>query len=87
MKYAVFGLGNRTYDKFNEMAKVIDERMEELGAQRIFRTGLGDDDQNIESDFLVWKKGFAQAVCKGTIALLSVKSTVIVIMTLLFFHT
>ena len=22
MKFAVFGLGNRTYDKFNEMAKV-----------------------------------------------------------------
>jgi len=39
--------------------------MEELGAQRIFKCGMGDDDQNIESDFLIWKKGFAQSVCKG----------------------
>lgn len=27
--------------------------------------GLGDDDANIESDFLVWKKKFGNAVCKA----------------------
>lgn len=27
--------------------------------------GEGDDDANIENDFLVWKKIFSQEVCKG----------------------
>lgn len=65
LKYAVFGLGNRTYDKFNEMGKVIDARLAELGAQRVCSAGEGDDDQNIENDFLVWKRTFSQSVCKG----------------------
>jgi NADPH-ferrihemoprotein reductase len=64
IKYAVFGLGNKTYDQFNRMGKDIDRRMEELGAQRIYVLGLGDDDVNIEKDFLSWKKGFAITVCK-----------------------
>jgi NADPH-ferrihemoprotein reductase len=64
IKYAVFGLGNKTYDKFNQMGKDVDRRMTELGAQRIFDMGLGDDDVNIEKDFLSWKKGFAITVCK-----------------------
>ncbi|KAG8122804.1 hypothetical protein E2320_018254 [Naja naja] len=44
IKYAVFGLGNKTYEHFNAMGKFVDKRLEELGAQRIFELGLGDDD-------------------------------------------
>lgn len=64
VKYAVFGLGNRTYDNFNSMGREIDTRMEELGAHRFYNLGEGDDDVNIENDFLIWKKGFGTAVCE-----------------------
>eukprot|EP01128_Nolandella_sp_AFSM9_P005097 TRINITY_DN2418_c0_g1_i1.p1 TRINITY_DN2418_c0_g1~~TRINITY_DN2418_c0_g1_i1.p1 ORF type:complete len:674 (+),score=168.86 TRINITY_DN2418_c0_g1_i1:118-2139(+) len=62
--FAVFGLGNRTYDKFNEMGNDLDRRCEELGSKRIIEVGQGDDDTNIESDFLVWKKALGIALCK-----------------------
>lgn len=40
----VFALGNKTYEHFNAMGKYVDKRLEQLGAQRIFDLGLGDDD-------------------------------------------
>jgi len=64
VKYAVFGLRNKTYDKYNQIGKEIDKRMEELGGKRIFPLGLGDDDVNIEKDFLSWKKDFGMEMCK-----------------------
>ncbi|KAI6214883.1 NADPH--cytochrome P450 reductase [Aphelenchoides besseyi] len=52
LSYAVFGLGNKTYEHFNEVGKVFDRRLEELGAKRVFELGLGDDDANLEEDFM-----------------------------------
>jgi len=40
----VFGLGNKTYENFNSMGKFVDKKLEELGAERVFELGLGDDD-------------------------------------------
>lgn len=40
----VFGLGNKTYEHYNEVAIYVDKRLEELGATRVFELGLGDDD-------------------------------------------
>jgi len=40
----VFGLGNKTYEHYNEMGHYVDKRLEQLGANRIFELGLGDDD-------------------------------------------
>lgn len=40
----VFGLGNKTYEHYNEIAIYIDHRLEELGATRVHEIGLGDDD-------------------------------------------
>lgn len=57
-KYSVFGLGDRTFDFFNKMGKVVDVRMEELGAERVCERGEGDANANIEEDFLKWKKQF-----------------------------
>lgn len=57
-KYAVFGLGDKTYDFFNKMGKVMDARLDELGAERIHARGEGDANGNIEEDFLKWKKQF-----------------------------
>ena len=57
-RYSVFGLGDKTYDFFNKMGKVVDTRMEELGAERLHDRGEGDANGNIEEDFLKWKKQF-----------------------------
>lgn len=65
VKFAVFGLGNKTYDQFNATGKQVNTRLEELGAHRLYVLGEGDDDANIENDFLVWKKGFGVAVCEA----------------------
>ncbi|XP_067639108.1 NADPH--cytochrome P450 reductase isoform X1 [Eurosta solidaginis] len=63
LNYSVFGLGNKTYEHYNKMAIYVDQRMEELGATRVFELGLGDDDANIEDDFITWKDRFWPAVC------------------------
>ncbi|XP_029178523.1 NADPH--cytochrome P450 reductase-like isoform X2 [Nylanderia fulva] len=61
--FEVFGLGNKTYEHYNEVAIHVDHRLEQLGAMRVFELGLGDDDANIEDDFITWKDKFWPAVC------------------------
>nr|NP_001351901.1 NADPH--cytochrome P450 reductase 2 [Orussus abietinus] len=63
LNYAVFGLGNKTYEHYNEVAIYVDHRLEQLGATRVVELGLGDDDANIEDDFITWKDKFWPAVC------------------------
>jgi NADPH-ferrihemoprotein reductase len=65
LNYAVFGLGNKTYEHFNAMGKYVDKRLEELGANRIYDLGLGDDDGNIEEDFMLWREGFWPTVAEN----------------------
>ncbi|KAM9117491.1 NADPH--cytochrome P450 reductase isoform 1-T4 [Pangshura tecta] len=64
LKFAVFGLGNKTYEHFNAMGKYVDKRLVQLGAQRIFELGMGDDDGNLEEDFITWREQFWPAVCE-----------------------
>ncbi|CDW58868.1 NADPH cytochrome P450 reductase [Trichuris trichiura] len=64
LNYAVFGLGNKTYEHFNAMARFVDKKLAKLGANRISELGLGDDDANIEEDFMLWKNEFWTSVCK-----------------------
>ncbi|KAK7088147.1 NADPH--cytochrome P450 reductase-like isoform X2 [Littorina saxatilis] len=64
LNYAVFALGNKTYEHFNATGKYVDKRLEELGGKRIFECGLGDDDANIEEDFVTWKDKFWPVVCE-----------------------
>ncbi|XP_043272272.1 NADPH--cytochrome P450 reductase isoform X2 [Venturia canescens] len=64
LNYAVFGLGNKTYEHYNEVAIYVDHRLEQLGATRVYELGLGDDDANIEDDFITWKDKFWPAVCE-----------------------
>lgn len=56
MNFTVMGLGNRQYDKFNEMGIIADARMEVLGANRIYELGAGDDENNIQEDWEQWKE-------------------------------
>uniref|UniRef100_A0A3Q2NS41 NADPH--hemoprotein reductase n=1 Tax=Fundulus heteroclitus TaxID=8078 RepID=A0A3Q2NS41_FUNHE len=64
LNYTVFALGNKTYEHYNAMGKYVDKRLEELGAKRIFDLGLGDDDGNLEEDFISWREQFWPAVCE-----------------------
>lgn len=52
LNYAVFGLGNKTYEHYNEAGIIMDKRLEQLGAKRVFQLGMGDDDANLEEDFM-----------------------------------
>nr|CAG4643053.1 EOG090X027R [Ilyocryptus agilis] len=62
LNFAVFGLGNKTYEHFNAMGKYVDKRLEELGGTRVVEAGVGDDDANMEEDFLTWKDKFWPSV-------------------------
>eukprot|EP00441_Pelagodinium_beii_P040513 CAMPEP_0197643688 /NCGR_PEP_ID=MMETSP1338-20131121/16912_1 /TAXON_ID=43686 ORGANISM="Pelagodinium beii, Strain RCC1491" /NCGR_SAMPLE_ID=MMETSP1338 /ASSEMBLY_ACC=CAM_ASM_000754 /LENGTH=865 /DNA_ID=CAMNT_0043216967 /DNA_START=38 /DNA_END=2633 /DNA_ORIENTATION=- len=55
MAFAVFGLGDRHYVNFNRVGKVVDERLEALGAKRLYARGVGDESKDIVSDFSKWK--------------------------------
>ncbi|KAJ2328586.1 hypothetical protein IWW51_001115 [Coemansia sp. RSA 2702] len=56
ISYAMFGLGNNTYERFNHHARVVDGRLQALGATRVGERGEGDDDADIEEDFARWKE-------------------------------
>uniref|UniRef100_A0A7S3UFK6 NADPH--hemoprotein reductase n=2 Tax=Picocystis salinarum TaxID=88271 RepID=A0A7S3UFK6_9CHLO len=55
LHYAVFGLGNRTYEHFCASGKFIDRALNALGGKRIGLRGEGDDDKDIEGDYDDWR--------------------------------
>jgi NADPH-ferrihemoprotein reductase len=55
LDYAVFGLGNRQYEHYNNMGKFVDVALEKVGGTRIIPIGLGDDNDDLEGDFETWK--------------------------------
>ena len=56
LRYIIFGLGNRTYEHYNEIARKVDKSLAEAGAKRIGERGEGDDDKSMEEDYLEWKE-------------------------------
>lgn len=61
LKYINFGLGNRTYEHYNEIARILDKQLGGMGAIRIGERGEGDDDKSMEEDYLEWKDGMWNA--------------------------
>jgi sulfite reductase alpha subunit-like flavoprotein len=55
LQFAVFGLGNKTYEHYNSVGVTVDRRLAELGATRVVPLGLGDDDSSLEDDFAAWR--------------------------------
>jgi len=55
LNYVIFSLGNRTYEHFCAVGRIIDEKLAALGAHRIGERGEGDDDKSMEEDYLAWK--------------------------------
>ena len=55
IQYAIFGLGNKQYALYNEMAKRTDKHLKRMGATKMASTGFGDDNADIEHDFSVWR--------------------------------
>ncbi|KAG8904602.1 NADPH-cytochrome P450 reductase [Tulasnella sp. 403] len=62
LKYVIFGLGNRTYEHYNAIARNLDQKLTDMGAVRIGERGEGDDDKSMEEDYLEWKDGMWNAL-------------------------
>ncbi|KAI8065766.1 NADPH-dependent cytochrome P450 oxidoreductase [Gongronella butleri] len=65
LRYMVFGLGNKTYEHYNEVCRVLDKRLTKLGAKRVGERGEGDDDGSLEEDFLAWQESMWPAFCEA----------------------
>lgn len=61
LKYVMFGLGNKTYEHYNAIARRMDDQLTAMGAVRIGERGEGDDDRSMEEDYLEWKDGMWEA--------------------------
>lgn len=56
LKFTVFGLGDTSYEQYNNIGKFFNEGFEELGGERIFKYGEGNAENNkTEDDFNEWK--------------------------------
>ncbi|CAG0924958.1 unnamed protein product, partial [Notodromas monacha] len=51
-------------ESYNATGIEIDKKLEDLGGNRIYDLGLGDDDANMEEDFITWKEKFWEALCE-----------------------
>ncbi|KAK0221668.1 putative cytochrome P450 oxidoreductase [Armillaria fumosa] len=65
LKYVIFGLGNKTYEHYNLVARQVDQYLTGMGATRIGERGEGDDDKSMEEDYLEWKDGMWEAFAKA----------------------
>lgn len=56
VRFTVFGLGDSSYEQFNEIGKQVNEGLAELGAERVYKYGEGNAEGNkTEDDFNEWK--------------------------------
>lgn len=63
MDFAVFGLGDRSYELFNEMGNFFDKTFAQLGGNRVFELGAANAETfSTEEDFMKWKTDFWPAI-------------------------
>ncbi|KAI8377698.1 cytochrome P450, partial [Radiomyces spectabilis] len=52
--YAVFGLGNKNWRTYQHFPIMVDNSLEELGAERFFVQGEGNADKDMDAEFNEW---------------------------------
>lgn len=63
MTYSVFGLGDTSYEQFNEMGVQFDQGFEKLGAKRLYEMGVANAETfTTEDDFVKWKENLWQNI-------------------------
>jgi cytochrome P450/NADPH-cytochrome P450 reductase len=66
VNYVVFGCGNRDWaSTYQAQPRLIDERLEALGANRLLPRGEGDAKEDLDGQFQDWFKGLWPGVGKG----------------------
>ncbi|ORX56392.1 NADPH-dependent cytochrome P450 oxidoreductase [Hesseltinella vesiculosa] len=65
LRFMIFGLGNKTYEHYNAVSRILDSRLTKMGAKRIAERGEGDDDGSLEEDFLAWQETMWPAFCEA----------------------
>lgn len=53
LHYAVLGLGDSSYQKFNFVAKKLHKRLEQLGGHAVIRPGLSDEQHDLGQDAVI----------------------------------
>ncbi|KAI8079236.1 hypothetical protein BDF21DRAFT_438695 [Thamnidium elegans] len=56
LNFVMFGLGNKTYEHYNEVSRKVTKCLTKLGAHLVGESGEGDDDGSLEEDYLTWKE-------------------------------
>jgi NADPH-ferrihemoprotein reductase len=62
--FAVFGLGNSTYQFFNQMGKITHSSLKNLGATPLHPLAEGDASEDIDADFENWREAILPIIHK-----------------------
>ncbi|RNA17686.1 Nitric oxide brain [Brachionus plicatilis] len=57
VRFSVFALGNSSYPKFCQFGKFLDDILNDIGAERVYDLGLGDELCGQEESFRKWSFG------------------------------
>lgn len=71
MNFAVFGLGDSSYDKFNYVARKLHARLTQLGGKELVGLGLGDDQgkYGLFTAYDGWLKALLTSLNKNAVSL------------------
>ena len=66
INYAIFALGNKTYEQFCQVGRKVDQVLQKnYQGNRLINVGLGDDNENIEEDFTRWEEELWQKIVEA----------------------